>query len=461
MDNNSFLSNLKDFILRNKQIIMAYILSFAVIAIVIMFFSFLKKDNPNTIASYGELSLESTSDESSYETTAPSTTDNQESNSSDNTTNDDSTLSDMDFTLPEDATEETETTLKPSSYPYLIKVNRLLNCVTVYKQNDKGEYTVPHKSMACSTGLNIMNTPVGTFKTSSKYTWRQMVDGTHSQYATRVYGGILFHSVPCYSPKKDQLEYMEFNKLGNPASLGCIRLTVEDSKWIYDNCPYGTTVVIYDDATSPGPLGKPQVIKIPENSPYRDWDPTDPDPKNPWHNCSPAITASDITIKAGSDINILSTVKATDTCGNDISSSVSISGKYDKNTSGTYEITLSVKDLLGRSASKKINIIVTKNSDGNTTTTKPIKPTENTTTPTYPSVKPTTPSHKPTETTPEQTTPEQTTPEQTTPEQTTPEETTPEETTPEQTTPEQTTPDEITSEESSSNDDTAEHISIN
>jgi len=35
------------------------------------------------------------------------------------------------------------------------------------------------------------------------------------------------------------------NKLGSPASHGCIRLKVEDARWIYNNCPAGTTVTVY------------------------------------------------------------------------------------------------------------------------------------------------------------------------------------------------------------------------
>ena len=52
--------------------------------------------------------------------------------------------------------------------------------------------------------------------------------------------------MPYYSAEKDQLETEEFNKLGTPASLGCVRLQIEDCKWIYDECPSGSPVVIYD-----------------------------------------------------------------------------------------------------------------------------------------------------------------------------------------------------------------------
>ena len=36
------------------------------------------------------------------------------------------------------------------------------------------------------------------------------------------------------------------SNLGRKASHGCIRLKIDDAKWIYDNCPYGTTVVIQE-----------------------------------------------------------------------------------------------------------------------------------------------------------------------------------------------------------------------
>lgn len=360
MNLNQLLKKIKKYVFENRHLILASTLSSIAIITVIVVLSFLKEDRNRTIASDGELHSFTTTHDSNHlemNTDNPSSTDTSETGTG--------TFSDINFTLPEDITEEPQTTLPESSYKYLIKVNRLLNCVTVYTKDSNGKYTIPYKAMACSTGKNIKDTPLGTFNTSSKYTWRLMVDGTHSQYATRIYGGILFHSVPCYSPKKDQLEFEEFNKLGSPASLGCIRLTVADAKWIYDNCPAGTTVIIYDDANSPGPLGKPSVISIPADSPNKGWDPTDPDPANPWNICAPNITASDITVNAGTSVNLFSTVKATDTCGNDISSSVSISGYYDINTPGTYPITLSVTDLLGRSTSKTINVKVLDGSNHN------------------------------------------------------------------------------------------------
>lgn len=166
-------------------------------------------------------------------------------------------------------------------FPYYIKVNRQANCVTIYIKDEQDEYTVPVKAMVCSVGKRG-NTPLGVFKTSTKYNWRYLYGDVYGQYAYRINGPILFHSVPYYEKDKSTLETEEFNKLGQPASKGCVRLTVEDAKWLIDNCPKGTTVEIYD-SEDPGPLGKPEAIKIDTNSPNKGWDPTDPDEENPWN----------------------------------------------------------------------------------------------------------------------------------------------------------------------------------
>lgn len=178
-------------------------------------------------------------------------------------------------------------------YPYLIMVNREANCVTVYAQDENGEYTVPVKAMVCSVGIGG-ETPTGTFRTSDKYAWRYLFGDVYGQYAYRINGHILFHSVPYYSKDKGDLESEEYNKLGEPASLGCVRLAVADAKWLIDNCPSGTTVTIYD-SPDPGPLGKPVAKKIDLNSPYKGWDPTDPSPENPWHTVVETTTVPPTT----------------------------------------------------------------------------------------------------------------------------------------------------------------------
>ncbi len=177
-------------------------------------------------------------------------------------------------------TEAAETPDVTAAFPYYIKINRMQNCITVYTPDENGEYTIPYKAMVCSTGL-YNATPSGTYQISTKYRWRELYGGVYGQYATRIHGAILFHSVPYYTKSNDNLCTDKYNKLGQQASMGCVRLTTEDAKWIADNCPSGTSVEIYDDE-DPGPLGKPEAVKIDADDVNRGWDPTDPDENNPW-----------------------------------------------------------------------------------------------------------------------------------------------------------------------------------
>ncbi len=239
--------------------------------------------------------------------------------------------------------------------PYYIKVNRQSNCVTVYGMDANGNYTVPIKAMVCSVGLNN-NTPTGVFKTSTKYYWRALYGNVYGQYAYRINGPILFHSVPYYTQNKWDLESEEYNKLGQAASMGCVRLAVKDAKWLMDNCPQGTTVEIYD-SPDPGPLGKPSALKIDLSSPNKGWDPTDPDESNPWRYTKPSILgATDKTLEKGENIDILADVSATDYLGNVLT--VVTSGSIQTGICGTYSITYTTTDANGNSTSTTVNFYV-------------------------------------------------------------------------------------------------------
>lgn len=240
--------------------------------------------------------------------------------------------------------------------PYLIKVNRVHNTVTVYEQDEKGEYSVPVKAMLCSVGVGG-RTIRGTFQTMARYRWKALMGDVWGQYATRVVGGILFHSVYYYeNGNPATLATKEFNKLGSAASHGCIRLSVVDAKWIYDKCAVGTTVIIYDDKKSPGPLGKPEAIKLPTSV---RWDPTDPNKDNPYKDKQPKITgAKNFKVSLGQEMDLLKGVKAKSSLGYDITELITIEGTVDYFTSGKYKVTYSVTDILGRTIERKITVTV-------------------------------------------------------------------------------------------------------
>ena len=123
----------------------------------------------------------------------------------------------------------TPVTTQAAKLPYYIKINRQQNCVTVYALDSKGKYTKPVKAFACSVGVNNA-TPTGTFSIPAKYRWHTLMGGVYGQYCSRIHGGVLFHSVFYSSQDPSKLAYNSYNRLGQTASHGCVRLNVEDAK---------------------------------------------------------------------------------------------------------------------------------------------------------------------------------------------------------------------------------------
>ena len=174
-----------------------------------------------------------------------------------------------------------ENKISSAADKYYIKVNYGAQVVTVYTKDSNGKYTKPVKAMVCSTGRYTPTS--GTYRTLGKDNWWPLMGDVYGQYSTWICGDILFHSVPYLeSGNKSSLEWWAYDQLGQRVSMGCVRLTVADAKWIYYNCPVGTQVEFYS-SSNPGPLGKPTTRKISDAPNYvKGWDPTDPDSKNPW-----------------------------------------------------------------------------------------------------------------------------------------------------------------------------------
>ena len=156
-----------------------------------------------------------------------------------------------------------------------------------------GEW-VQERVMICSTGRAKHETPTGHFKIYQRYDYKILGTGDshcYGFYACRFKGHYLFHSVPISfdagrSQKKGHrmCDMHKFEKLGTVASDGCVRVCVGDAKWIYDISENDTVTVWVTKASGPIAEKPPAVIW---EEPYTDrngfgWDPTDPDPENPY-----------------------------------------------------------------------------------------------------------------------------------------------------------------------------------
>ena len=239
---------------------------------------------------------------------------------------------------------------------YLIRVDRTANCVTIYEKDANGAFTVPVKNMICSVGTGE-NTPVGVFAISDQYRWRALFGGAYGQYASRITGNILFHSVPYQKQSEDSLVPGAYNQLGTKASQGCVRLTCADAKWIYENCAPGTVVEIFDGPAANLPE-KPKALYIAPKSPYCGWDPTDPSAANPWKKLPVALyRVKDLTVKKGSEIDLLAGVFALDVDGQTLLK-VLVSGEVDVNRCGSYKVTYTAVGATGASATAYATVIV-------------------------------------------------------------------------------------------------------
>ncbi len=133
----------------------------------------------------------------------------------------------------------------PEGYPkegtYRIIVDVANQVTMVYSKDENGEYTVPVRFMLSSTGLNNA-TPIGTFSMNSyRVRFSKFVrDGRFGQYWTQIFKAFYFHTM-LYSDL-NAATYLEdtFNELGQPASHGCVRLTVPDARWMWYHIAPGT-----------------------------------------------------------------------------------------------------------------------------------------------------------------------------------------------------------------------------
>lgn len=91
----------------------------------------------------------------------------------------------------------------------------------------------------CAPGKNESPTVLGEYSVYGK--GLSFGHGYTCWYYTQFYGDYLFHTQPCYTGTFNVMD----STMGQRASAGCIRLTTDHAKWIYDNIPYGTKVVNY------------------------------------------------------------------------------------------------------------------------------------------------------------------------------------------------------------------------
>ncbi len=157
---------------------------------------------------------------------------------------------------------------------YYIVLDLKNQIVTVYEKDKDGEYTKIVRRFLCTSGKTepkmmpdpanptgppiedpdnpATPTPLGIWKVGGRERFGKFAafGGEYARYWTQIVGGVYFHSI--MFDKRD-INYMQsgaFRRIGSKASHGCVRLYVEDAKWLYYYACPGTTVEVTDKLPS-------------------------------------------------------------------------------------------------------------------------------------------------------------------------------------------------------------------
>ena len=267
----------------------------------------------------------------------------------------------------------------PDKNLYAITINVDTGCLTVYTYNSQGTYNVGVRAMVCSIAEDSSvydiinrrdNSDQSSFyhidgKTGNSAGWNSDEKGTYYRYRTSFSqdGGESLSFTSCAYKKKSvsALITEEYNKLGTAYTDGDIRLSVNDAKWIFDNCPEGTQIGFVYDGNNQDRLGVPTPIRIADECDVRNWDPTDPDKKNPFLDKTPTFKGmEDIEVRLGDICDLKSDVQVYDTCMNLVADAkFTIESNVSKEKIGDYIVSYYYTDSLGRTgrADRTVHVV--------------------------------------------------------------------------------------------------------
>jgi len=154
----------------------------------------------------------------------------------------------------------------PDKYYILLDLRNQI--VTVYEKDDAGEYTRVVRRMLCTTGRTEVDpedpedvatpTPKGIWKIGGRERFGKFANfgNEYARYWTQIVGDIYFHSVMFGKRDINALKSGAYGKLGQKASHGCVRLYIEDAKWLYYYACPGTTIEVSTNEPSQRELRK-------------------------------------------------------------------------------------------------------------------------------------------------------------------------------------------------------------
>ena len=129
-----------------------------------------------------------------------------------------------------------------SNTNWLILVDNTNNYLGVFK-GGRGNWSLVNYWL-CTTGKPSTPTVLGEYTITGRgysFNGALTLPAYTCYYYTQFYGDYLIHSVEYYQNTFNILD----GRLGQNLSHGCVRLPIDQAKWIYENIPNGTKLVSY------------------------------------------------------------------------------------------------------------------------------------------------------------------------------------------------------------------------
>ena len=129
-----------------------------------------------------------------------------------------------------------------TSTGYMILVDRSACKVGIF--TGSGSNATISKYWSCCVGAPYTPTITGVYKLGAKGLYFNTGTTGRCWYYSQIQGDYLFHSV-IYDRSSSPVNIID-GTMGEHVSHGCVRLDVENAKYIYLNIPSGSTIVIYN-----------------------------------------------------------------------------------------------------------------------------------------------------------------------------------------------------------------------
>ena len=123
---------------------------------------------------------------------------------------------------------------------YFIFLNRAERTVYVLRRNF-GEYRL-FRTLPCCVGAPSTPTPAGNWSIRGKGDYFVTGASNRCWYFSQFLGSYMFHS-QIYDGSSSPSNLVD-GSMGVACSHGCVRLYLDDAKWLQDTVPYGTRVYI-------------------------------------------------------------------------------------------------------------------------------------------------------------------------------------------------------------------------